>query len=130
MTNPAQPPARWNTEPGVPGTPLEWAVGAAAFAVEIALAGTVAVVGYRWADGGALGWILAVVALAVLFVVWGRWMSPRAPQRLPLPGRLVLGSALTLAAAAGIFAGSPVWGVILAVVGVGVGLIGQPMLDR
>lgn len=128
MTNTGTPQT---DRPGVPQGALEWTVGTAAFAVEIALAVTVAVAGYRSVDGGPLGWLVGAAALVVLFAIWGRWMSPRAPRRLPLPGRLILGSALTLAAAAAIaVTGALVWGIVLAVVGVAVILVGQPLLDH
>ncbi|WP_084614765.1 DUF2568 domain-containing protein [Nakamurella lactea] len=134
MTNTAPRPTRSPAgarEAGVPGTPLEWAVGTAAFAVEVALAVTVAVAAYRSVDGGALGWLAAVVALAALVAVWGRWMSPKAPRRLPRPGRLVLGPVLTVIAAAAILAvGSPAWGLTLGVAGVAVTLVAQSMQDR
>lgn len=105
-------------QPGVPSTPWEWVVGTAAFLVELALAGTVAVAAYRLADGGAMGVTAAIVAACALIAVWARWMAPRSHRRLPRAGRLVLGGALVLlAAVAAYISGLPTWAWVFGVIG-------------
>lgn len=128
MTN--TPAARGRTAtPGLQ-TPLEWFAGTGAFLVEIALAVTVAAAAYRAAGRGAGGWIAAIVALTLLIAIWARWMSPNAGHRLPVAGRLMLGTALTLLAAAAIFlTGQHLWGILLAVIGVAVTVVAQVMLE-
>lgn len=105
------PPAGDAPRPGHPSTPLEWVVGTAAFLMEMALAGTLAVAAYRLADGEVLGIAAAVVATIALIAVWATWMAPRARRRLPRAGRLVLGGALVLLAAVTAYSsGLHAWG--------------------
>lgn len=113
-------------EPGVPETPLDWAVGTAAFLVELALAGTLAVAAYRLAGGGIGGWIAGAAALVGLFVVWGTWMSPKAGHRLPVAGRLLLGCGLVLLVAAlAYWSGLQAWGWWLGIGGLVVTAVAQ-----
>lgn len=105
--------------PGQPTTPVEWAVGTAAFLVELALIGTLAVAAYRLADGGILGWAAAVGATVAVVAVWATWMAPRALHRLPRAGRLLLGCGLVLlAAVAAYLSGLHAWGWAFGIIGV------------
>lgn len=54
--------------------------------------GTLASVGYAVAQfrPGTAGLLLGFVAVAVIALVWGVFVSPRAPRRLADPGRLAL----------------------------------------
>ncbi|USQ79110.1 YrdB family protein [Ornithinimicrobium faecis] len=93
---PSRTPPR---DPGVPGTPLEWAAGTGAFLVELALVGTAAVA-TRLLVGGGLGWVAGLASAVVVVAIWATWMGPRSNRRLPLAGRLVLGCGLVVLAAA------------------------------
>jgi hypothetical protein len=60
--------------------------------------------GFSGAAEGALGLLIAVVAIALVAGIWGRFISPKAPRRLVDPARLAVeavlfgGGALALAA--------------------------------
>jgi hypothetical protein len=77
---------------------------AARFLLELALLAAYAVAIVRLVPG-ALGWLLAIVAAAVVGAVWGALLSPRRPVALPLAARVAIelvlfgGAALLLAAA-------------------------------
>lgn len=87
-----------------------------AFVGELVLLGALGVAGAR------LGGVLLAVALpGALAVVWGRWLAPRAPRRLPHPRRLGLQLVLVVVAA-GLLALSGARGAALAVL-VAVGLV-------
>jgi hypothetical protein len=63
---------------------------AARFALELCLLAAVAYGGWSIADG-VLGWLLAVAAPAAVAIVWGVFVSPKAPRRVSTePWRLLL----------------------------------------
>jgi hypothetical protein len=67
------------------------------------------------AASGALQIVLAVGAPALMIVVWGRYMSPKAPHRAEDPVRIVLELVIFGAAVAGLFAsGEPALGAAMA----------------
>lgn len=126
----APEPAESRQLPAHPTTALGWAAGTGAFLVELALIGTLAVAGHRL-TGGPLGWVLGTVLVVLLVAVWAIWMSPRAPQRLPLPGRLVLGCGLVvLAAVLAHLGGLTNWSWWFGVVGVVLTVVGQTLMER
>lgn len=101
-------------------TPLDWVMGAGAFAVELWFWAACGVLG--WLLGGrsgtALAWLGALLGLALGIVVWAVWISPNGPRRLPFGPRLV--ATVLLLAGVGIglaLVGHPLAGGLLAVVG-------------
>lgn len=100
------------------------------FALEIALFIAAGITAYRLAGGGVGGWLVTAAVVVALAAVWGTWMSPKAGHRLDTGARIVLGSVLVLAAAVGLAAtGSVAAGVVLALVGVPLTVVGQATLD-
>jgi hypothetical protein len=89
----------------------------AAFVVELAAiaAVVVAALAVDAAVGVRVG--LAVVAVAVFALVWGRWLAPRAGHRLAMPALLVV-KAVVFAVSFGLLAvaGQPVWAAVGAIV--------------
>lgn len=123
-------PSRRRQLPAHPGTALGWAAATGAFLVELALIGTLAVAGHRL-TGGLLGWIVGAVLVVLLVAVWSIWMSPRAPQRLPLPGRLLLGCGLViLGAVLAHLSGLTAWAWWFGSAGVLLTVAGQTLMDR
>ena len=115
----------------LPSTALGWAAGAGAFAVELALIATLALACYRLAGDGARGWLAGALATVALLLVWGRWMAPRARRRLPLPGRLVLGCGLVLAASVLAYAsGLTTWAWWFGTAGLALTAAGQSLEGR
>jgi hypothetical protein len=71
--------------------------------------------GFRASDS-ALEWLLGLGAPLVVVMLWGAFVAPKAPSRLPDPARLVLELAIFgVAAIALVAAGSSLLGVALAV---------------
>lgn len=101
-------------------SPLQAAVLALKFGLELAALAAVAVWGAR-TGSGAVSVLLAVAAPLVVAAVWGRWNAPRAAHRLdPLP-RLALELAVFLAASAALVAAElATLGIVLAVVAIAV----------
>ena len=66
------------------------------------LAGIAALAVWGYATPAANPWkiILAVLAPAVLVVVWGAWIAPKSNSPLPQRTRMIVGSALLLVTAA------------------------------
>lgn len=60
------------------------------FLSELALLAGLAWLGWSEGRGGWLGVVLAVVEVAVIALVWGQLIAPRAKQRLSDPTRLIL----------------------------------------
>lgn len=117
--------------PAQPGSPLAWAAATGAFLVELALIATLATAVHRLVGGGVLGWLAGGAAVIALVAVWSRWMSPRAPRRLALVGRLVLGCALVLAAAGlAHLAGMSAWAAWFAGLGVLLTVAGQSLTGQ
>ena len=101
-------------------TPLQSAVLALKFALELAALAAVAVWGAR-TGSGAVSVLLAVAAPLVVAAVWGRWNAPRSAHRLDPQPRLALELAVFLAAAGALVAaGLATLGVVLAVVAIAV----------
>lgn len=71
-----------------------------AFLAELALVAALVATASRVAGPLPLRVLLAIALPAALAVVWGRWLSPRAPRRLARSGRILLKVALTVAVAA------------------------------
>lgn len=123
-------PAGSRQLPAHPSTTLGWAAATGAFLVELALIGTLAVAGHRL-TGGLLGWVVGSVLVVLLVAVWAIWMSPRAPRRLPLQGRLVLGCGLiVLVAALAHVSGLTAWAWWFGGTGVLLTVAGQTLMDR
>lgn len=60
------------------------------FAAELGMLAALAYVGWRSADGGLPGVVLAVALPVLAGSVWGRWVAPRASKRLTDPARLAV----------------------------------------
>ncbi|NNG18201.1 DUF2568 domain-containing protein [Naumannella sp. ID2617S] len=113
-------------------TPLQWALGAAAFAVELALVVVSGVVRFRFARGWGIGLAIAaaVVGVLALGAIWALFMSPNADHRLPLWPRVAGACLLVLATAAALArTGSPRTAATYAIAGCLVMPIAQPALD-
>ena len=94
-----------------------WAsVLTARFLLELALLGGAAVAGWRAGGGGGIaGALLLILAIAVVAVVWGLAVAPRARRRWPDPSRLILEFVIfALVGGALAATGSPVAGLVLA----------------
>jgi Protein of unknown function (DUF2568) len=108
-----------------------WAcVLTARFLLELALLGGAAVAGWRAGGGGISGALLLILAMAVVAVVWGLAVAPRARRRWPDPSRLILEFAIfALVGGALAATGSPVAGLVLAgasaAVAVAIRLLGE-----
>ena len=80
-----------------------------------------AYVGWRLAgDHQAVGIMLAVVLVGIASAAWGRWVAPKAPERLDDPARLLVELVLFGTAVVGLLVVGPgdrsaVAGVLLAV---------------
>jgi hypothetical protein len=72
--------------------------------------------------GGAVGWLVGVVAAGAAALVWGLFVAPRARIALATPVRLAIEVAVFALATAGLFAAG--WPVLAGV------LIGVYLLDR
>ncbi len=84
-----------------------------AFAAELAAWAAIGIGVHALAGGGWQGWLLAITAVAVSIVAWGRWASPKssAPARLSMGTKVgVFGAGVILIVAAG----HPWWAVGLA----------------
>lgn len=84
-----------------------------AFAAELAAWAAIGIGVHALAGGGWQGWLLAITAVAVSIVAWGRWASPTssAPARLSMGTKVgVFGAGVALMVAAG----HPWWGLGLA----------------
>ena len=109
-----------------------WAfVLTARFLLELALLGGAAVAGWRAGGGGIPGALLLILAVAVVAVVWGLAVAPRARRRWPDPSRLILEFVIfALVGGALAATGSPVAGLVLAgasaAVAVAIRLLGEP----
>lgn len=116
----------------VPGTPLEWTLGAWAFLVELAIVIGAGLVAFRLVRevGLAGAWAAAIAAAAAVGVLWAIWMSPNADHRLPLWPRVAVACALVLLVAVGVWrTGSPVFAGTFAALGVLGMLVAQPALN-
>lgn len=87
-----------------------------AFLGEVALLAAL-VVAAMDSDGQlSLRLVLAVASPAALALVWGLWLAPRSPHRLPRVGRIALKMMLTLAVAGRLaVVGHPLAAAVLAV---------------
>jgi hypothetical protein len=87
------------------------------FVLELCAVASVAAWGWHLADVVALQLLLSVVAAAVVVVVWGTFVSPRARYPVPDPAWLVIEVLVFLAAAVALLAiDDPIGGVVLLVV--------------
>lgn len=93
------------------------ALAALRFAAELGMLAALAYIGWRLAQGNqALGITLAVVLVALAATAWGRWVAPRAGNRLEDPARLAVELVLFGAAVLGLVAlGAWVTAAVLAV---------------
>lgn len=113
-------------------TPLQWGLGAAAFATERGFWVAFGVVGWRAMRPRGKGPAAAasVLLLVVSIGVWALWMSPNADSRLALWRRVAAASGLLALAAAGLAAvGLSRWGLALGGLGILVMVVAQPLLD-
>lgn len=86
-----------------------------AFVLELCALAALAVWGARAGGTTAVKIVLAVAAPLVAAIVWGRFVAPRAPVKLSSGPKLMIGSAVFAAAAAGLIdAGHVVLGAALA----------------
>ena len=92
------------TEPGggLPVTPITGLLLGARFVLELALLAASAVAAYDVAGGGGPGVVAAGLAVAVVALVWGTFLSPRRRIGLPLIVRIVLELVLFALACAGL----------------------------
>jgi Protein of unknown function (DUF2568) len=85
------------------------------FLLELALLAGAAIAGWRAGGGGLPGALLAILAVAVVAVVWGLAVAPRARRRWPDPSRLTLEFVIfALVGGALVATGSPAAGLVLA----------------
>jgi hypothetical protein len=83
------------------------------FVLELCALAALAFWGWH-AASGALRVVLAVGAAALMIVVWGRYMSPKASHPVEDPVRIALEIVIFGAAVAGLFAsGEPVLGAVM-----------------
>jgi hypothetical protein len=116
---------------GAPHGPVGWAVGAGAFAVEVALAIGAGVAGHRAVDGEVLGYVAAALCVTALVAVWATFMSPKAPRRLGRSPRIVLGDSLVIVVAVALaLTGATAFAWVLAIAGVVVTTIAQATAPR
>lgn len=73
------------------------------FLIELGLLVAVAVLAWRVTPAG-WNWLVAVVAVVVVAVVWGLFLSPKARFDVGGPGRIVLETALFAGTAVGLIA--------------------------
>lgn len=100
--------------------PVRGAVLLVRFLSELGMLAGLAVAGVHLGGGVVLGIVFAVLLPAAAAALWGMFIAPRARRRLPEPGRFVL--EFVLFAATGVvlgLVGSAVWGVVVAVAGIG-----------
>ncbi len=87
------------------------------FGLELAAVAAVAACGWHLVDPVALKVLLSLGAAAVVIVVWGTYVSPRARYPVPDPAWLVIEVLVFLAAALALVAiDDPIGGVVLLVV--------------
>jgi len=92
---------------------------ALAFVLELAMLAALGYFGYRVVDQPLLRWVLALALPAVVAVLWGMLLAPKAANRLaPMPGLLLALGLFLLAALALQRAGQPVLGAVLALAAV------------
>jgi hypothetical protein len=88
------------------------------FALELSAIAALAYWGTQ-SGSGVLSWLLALAAAGLFVVVWGAFLAPRAPRRLPMRARIPLELVLFGLAAAALAVAGPVWlGVLLGIVAV------------
>lgn len=91
------------------------------FLTELALLGGLALAGTRLGGGLALAIVDAVLLPVAAAAIWGLFIAPKAPRRLPEPARFLVEFALF--AVTGVVLALVGWvvaGIVLAVVGIGV----------
>ncbi len=101
------------------------------FVLELCLVAALAAGGWTLAGGGALGVAAAILASLAGMAVWGAFVGPRSPRRLPDPSRLLLEALLFgLGGVALWVAWAPAAGIALAAASVVVALmtrqVGEP----
>jgi amino acid transporter len=94
--------------PSTPGA-LEIAV----FLAELALLAVLVHVGIALPDSVVGRIVLALVLVVVFVVVWGRWLAPRAPRRLPPRPGLALKVVIFAIGAALLGWAGPLWAAIV-----------------
>jgi hypothetical protein len=90
------------------------------FLTELAMLAGLAVAGARLGGGVALSIVFAVLLPAVAAVVWGKFIGPKAEQRLAEPARFLV--EFVLFAVTGVVLALTGWvlvGVVIAVLGIG-----------
>ncbi|MDM7855116.1 DUF2568 domain-containing protein [Cellulomonas alba] len=118
----APPPRGPGAARGGPGAAAA-SIGPAAvvaFLSELALLGLAVVTGWRLGTPPWTSLLLAVVLVAVVVAVWGRWFAPTSAHRVRARGRRLAGQAALLVAVGALaaVAGLPWWGAAVAVVGI------------
>jgi hypothetical protein len=107
--------------PALLSTPGLVVLAVVAFAVELALFGGVGAIAYSAVGSGVTAWLAALAATAVVVLLWGLFMAPKARFRLPAAARLVVAAALCLGTAYGLVqSGFPAWGWFVGVAGLAV----------
>ncbi|GAA4407547.1 hypothetical protein GCM10023168_23740 [Fodinibacter luteus] len=102
-------------------TPSLLALAVVAFVVELALFGGVGAIAYAAVGGGLAGWGAAIGATALVLLLWGLLMAPKARWRLGTGARVLVAAALCLGTAFGLVdAGWPAWGWFVGVAGLAV----------
>lgn len=94
------------------------------FLTELALLAGLAVAGARLGDGLLFSIVNAILLPLVAAVVWAVFIGPRAPRRLPEPGRFIVESVLF--AATGVALALSGWlavGIVVAVAGIGFAIL-------
>jgi hypothetical protein len=90
-------------------TALRGANDALAFLLELAALAALVTWGFAVGPNLLLRIVLGVGAAAVMIVVWGYWLAPRARHRLPRSGVFAGKLAVLLVAAAALFAAGYSW---------------------
>jgi hypothetical protein len=91
------------------------------FLTELALLGGLALAGTHLGGGLALAIVDAILLPVAAAAIWGLFIAPRAPRRLPEPARFLV--EFVLFAATGVVLALVGWvvaGIVLAAVGIGV----------
>jgi len=115
MTGPGEPDPDFSPAPEGRAAEVRGVALVVRFALELALFFAVGWCAWTAAGDHWWRWLLAVAAPVAAGVMWGSWLSPRAPHRPPEPVRVLIEAVLFLGVGGWLWAlGRPVPGAALA----------------
>lgn len=107
---------------------LKSALATLRFLTELALLAGVAWLGALLGHGGWPSVVLAILAVGIVVVLWGRLIAPRANRRLSDPARLIVEIVLFAGTAAGLAAlGHPIVALVGGVVAIAGAAVARPL---